>query len=154
MYFYPNPAWFHPAEFFPKSLVSFFDDNQIWRLMDYRILWTVEALRKRFGIMYLNNWLWGGNSQYRVYRPIQELIELNKRIYSANFSLTSQHCFGRAIDCHFRNYTVDEVREDIRKNQNREEYKYITRVEEKVDWLHFDCASWNRNKYGIFFFDP
>ena len=153
MYYQPNRDWFHPAEFFPRSAAIHFGNNQIWRFIDFRILWTAEALRKRFGVMYLNNWIWGGHNQYRVYRPIMELFELNKTKEN-KFSLASQHCFGRAVDCTFKNVSVDEVREDIRKNQHFAEYIYITRVEEKVNWLHFDCGSWNKDKYGILFFDP
>jgi hypothetical protein len=151
MYFTPSSKLFHPAEFFPKSASLQLFSNQIWRLIDDRVLWTAEQIRKRYGVTIINDYLWGGNNQYRAYRPIPELLEVNKT-RSNKFSLTSQHCFGRAIDCKFRDWTAEEVRQDIKKNPKHDVFKFITRVEDKVDWFHFDCASWTGKE--ILFFDP
>lgn len=159
MYYQPNPRWFHPAEFFPKSASIHFGQNHLWRLMDQRILWTCEELRKRYGIMVINDYAWGGNNQYRAYRPVNEIIDKEHFFMTGEFkasfsSFTSQHCFGQAIDCKFYKVGAEEIRQDIKRNPDNEAFKHITRIENNVDWLHFDCASWNREKYGILFFNP
>ena len=161
MYYFPNPRFFRSEEFFPKTVCDahITNENSLWRLMDNRVLWTAEALRKRFGVMYINNWFWGGQSHLRAYRPAIELLD--KEIYSLLdiaqpmfSSFTSQHCLGRAVDCHFRDFTAEEVREDIRKNPNRSDYQYITCIENNVEWLHFDSRAWNREKNGILYVNP
>jgi hypothetical protein len=159
MYFIPDPKMFHPAEFFPKSSAIHFHNPQIWRLMDDRILWTAVELRKRFGVMHINSWLWGGSSQYRSFRPILELLD-KKRYCLLNDSkaligtFTSQHCFGRAIDASFRDYTAEEIREDVKKHPKEKVYQFITCIENNVSWFHFDCRSWDKDKYGILYVNP
>jgi hypothetical protein len=159
MYYIPDPKIFHPAEFFPISFSSQFNSAQLWRLIDGRVVWTAVELRRRFGVVTINNYLWGGTSQYRGFRPAEELVDKPYLMYSGKVksllsSFTSQHCFGRAVDMTFRNFSAAEIREDIRKNPKRSEYKYITTIEDNISWFHFDCRNWDVSKSGILFFNP
>lgn len=162
---YYVPQYFKAYEIFPpkifqkhlvNSSIGAVSDS-IWRLMDRRILWTVDQLRKIHGPMIVNDYFWGGNNLYRGFRPVEDLIDYkgyqkNGVIVAKWSSLTSQHCFGRAIDCKFKQRTAEEVRQHIRDNPFLPHYKYITAIEDGVSWFHFDVRNWNINKSGILFF--
>lgn len=103
--------------------------NKAWALLDNRALKTLDQLRKRFGPVTVNDWKWGGKNEYRGLR------EPNCKIGAAY----SQHRFGRAFDCHFRDVSAHKVREYIL--QHPEEFPYITALEMGVSWLHFDVRN-------------
>lgn len=162
MYFHPNKRYFQAQEFFPPEVIVNHDkagtiDPQIWRIFDWRVLWTAEKLRERFGTMVINDYLWNGRNEYRGYRPVESIIDIRRFLRDGEVlplwsSFTSQHCFGRAIDAKFRKYTAEEIRQDIRRNPDRNDYQYITCVEENVSWLHFDTRSWTSG--GILWVKP
>jgi hypothetical protein len=171
---YTEPKYFCAEEIFPPEVIVMHKkngniQNSIWRLMDGRIIWTIDQLREKYGTMIINDYLWNGVNKYRGYRPVISLIDWSKLanqiekfppmlkqgefvINPAWSSFTSQHCMGRAIDCKFRLSTSEEVRQDIKKHSDDPAYKYIAAVEEGVSWLHFDTRSWDREKNGILFF--
>ena len=35
-----------------------------------------------------------------------------------------------------------------------EDFKYITCIEDKVSWLHFDVRNWNKKEDGILVVNP
>lgn len=163
MYCIPN--YFTAGEWFSQRVIQSnsavgFVSNKIWRLVDYRVTWTVDQIRKHFKKpVVMNDWLWGGNNEQRGFRSISELFDSARFNDTGVFGLklsssTSQHCFGRACDCKVSGLPADEIREDIRKNPYADRYKHITCVEEGVSWLHFDVRSWDKAKYGILFFHP
>jgi len=157
---YYEPKYFTPQEFFSKAVWDEHKEkgNQIWRLMDGRILWTADQIREHFcgkgkttnfDVMTINNWSWGGQLQYRGYRDM--LIDIF--IPDNNFSLTSQHVFGRAMDYHFGNISTAEVIADIQANPTARRYKFVTGLELNTDtWVHNDTRSWNKSKAGILTF--
>ncbi|MGD9156793.1 MAG: hypothetical protein PVG39_00165 [Desulfobacteraceae bacterium] len=158
---YYKPKHFVVEEIFPPGIIAEHNSigklDQIWRLMDWRVLWTQDQLRERYGSMICNDYLWGGSNQYRVYRPAIGLIDWDyfrrfREVKAKWSSFTSQHCFGRASDSKFKKVTTEEVRQDIKRNPDHEAFRYITAVEDKVSWLHFDTRSWNRTESGILFF--
>jgi len=107
--------------------------EQVWYLFPYEVLWQLQTLRDRFGPATVNNWYYGGNLQYCGYRPLKCKV-------GAKFSL---HKFGLAMDMHFEKVSVEEVREDILKNQGAKFYQYINAVEMVTNThLHWD----KRNK--------
>lgn len=153
------PKYFKAEEIFPKLVIvaNHGKMDQIWRLMDYRVLWTLDMLREYFGTAVCNDYQWGGKNSYRVYRPAIDLIDVEHikqtgDIKPAWSSFTSQHCFGRAADCKFAFVTAADVRLDIRRYPMADRYKYITAIEDNVSWLHFDVRNWSVQKHGILFF--
>ncbi len=102
-----------------------------WALLDERLLVTLDRLRKRYGSITVNNWLWGGEREWSGLRTPD----------SPFYSRYSQHSFGRAADCLFGAVTVDEVREDILTRLDEPVYQYIQSVEMGVSWLHFDVRN-------------
>jgi hypothetical protein len=159
---YYEPKFFTPQEFFSKEVwdQEHHKGSQIWRLMDGRILWTADRIREHFcgketrnsiDSMTINNWSWGGQRQYSGYRDIYIDIILEDN----NFSRTSQHCFGRAMDYIFGRTTPEEVQADILNNPEADRYKFITGLElETETWTHNDTRSWDKSASGIFTFKP
>ncbi len=108
--------------------------QKAWELLDVRALMTIDALREKFGSMTINNWKWNGDRQWSGLRTSD----------SPYYSPYSQHSFGRAFDCIFKDISTEEVRVYILENP--EEFPYIKGIELdgtkiKVSWLHFDVRN-------------
>lgn len=114
----------------------------LWSLLDDRIIWTADKLRERFGKAIINNWSFGGDLQFRGFRPLGSSVG----------SALSQHKFGRAIDINFESATAEEVRQDLKTVGKIGAYKYITACEERTGWNHFDCRFTGMEE--VFFFTP
>ena len=133
---------FSVEEFFPPSMLLKYSEDRLWSLLDDRIVWTADQLRERFGRAVINNAPFGGQNQFRGFRPFD--CETGAEL--------SQHKFGRAIDITFEDYDVAYVRQDIKDHHALDRYKHITYVEEDVPWLHIDCRFSIRG--SIHFFKP
>lgn len=112
--------------------------ERAWQFLDDRSLMMLDSLREKFGSTTVNSYYWGGEREWSGLRTSD----------SPYYSPTSQHSFGRAFDCIFRNTDAETVRQYILRNP--EEFPYITSMELGVSWLHFDC----RNVDPIFTFYP
>ena len=114
------------------------EQHKLWLLFDQRVLITLDRLRRRYGPLIANDWLWGGKNQYRGWRPWSLSI-------GAAFS---QHKFGRGNDSMPTQVTADEIRQDIRVNsaQSTSPYgtfwEFIRCIEIDIPWLHFDTRNW------------
>jgi len=135
------PRHFSIKEFVHPDIYSYFGEKSI-QFMDTRILYTADQLRDLFGPITCNSWSWGENRKFSGLRPFDSKIGAK---YSA-------HKYGKALDLIFRNNTAEEVRQYIKKYPRLESFKYITRIESKVSWLHID--TFTTNKEGILFFNP
>lgn len=128
------PKYFQPYELVPREVYEEFKRrnrlNQIWWLFDPRILKVGDRVRERYGKMVANTWWWGGEHQYRGFRPPGCRVG----------TTWSQHRFGRAEDLVPVEVSVEEIRKDIR---NGEDFGWITCIEEKVSWLHLDCRNYS-----------
>ena len=113
-----------------------------FQLLDNRLLVAADRLRRRYGPMTANNWLWGGEDQYRGFRP--ESCPVG--------SVLSQHRFGRALDLVPWRVEAEAIREDMRKHPHLLAFVGIRGVENGVAWLHIDVG--NRPGEGIRFFNP
>lgn len=103
-----------------------------WMFFNQSALKSLDSIREYFGVQVIvNNWLWGGELQYRGLRP--KYVQVGSEY--------SQHRLGNAFDCTLEGVTADKVREEILKNKDKEGFELITCVENKVSWLHFDCRN-------------
>lgn len=125
------PKHFRIQEFVPESIYKARGQKSI-ELMDERILVTADQLREAFGKTTINSWLWGGNRTESGLRTPD----------SRNYSPTSQHTFGRAIDCIFESVDAEEARQYIILHQDQ--FPYVNFIEDKVSWLHVDCRNCER----------
>ena len=114
--------------------------ERAWQFLDDRMLITLDRLRDKYGVIIVNNWHMGGDRQWSGLRTSG----------SPYFSPTSQHTFGRAADCIFKNTTAAQVRKDILEDPGSLTFKLINAIEADVSWLHFDV----RNCKRIMIFKP
>ena len=128
-----QPRHYQIEELVPESLYRAYPDREkLWLCFDGRLIWTIDALRKRFGKMVVNTWNQGGPFQYRGFRPWEIAVG----------SPFSQHKFGRAADLVPSFITAEEIRSHILSHPDLDEYKFIRCIEAGVSWLHIDVRSW------------
>ena len=135
------PEHFKIEELTSPDICNPQDANQ-WFLFDERILITADLLRKRYGAINCNTWMWGGDHTFRGFRTWATQVG----------SRNSQHKLGRALDLIPIEVEVEEVRSEIIANPDREEFKFITAIESDVSWLHIDCRNYNKARNGLLIF--
>lgn len=118
-------------EFVPSAVYSRFGERAIEQ-MDRRIVISIEQLRGNLiaagydNPITINNWVWGGPRQYSGLRTPQ----------SADYSNTSQHSRGRAIDGVSKT-PIEVIHKHILENLHL--YPHIRFIEIDIGWLHIDC---------------
>lgn len=120
--------YFNIYELVPKDFEPVLE-NKLWLLFDNRALITLDELRRKFGPVIVNNWKEEG-----------PLSQCGFRTASGIGAAFSQHRYGRAFDCHFKNVTAEEVRQLCKQGQYNCFY-HITAIEDKVSWFHFDIRN-------------
>lgn len=108
--------------------------EKAWLLFDNRALETLDWLRDTYGPVVVNDWKAGGKFQYSGFRP-EHCIEGAKH---------SQHKYGRAFDCKFREISADQVRADLIARPGRA--PLMTAIEvpspgHPMSWFHFDTRN-------------
>ena len=125
------PRHFQAYELVPPKIFASRKDKS-FELIDERVLITLDTLRVTFGPCTINDWYWGGEFEQSGLRTAD----------AQQFSPTSQHTFGRAMDCKFKEHPAAEIRDQV--IQNRLLFPYITFMEDDVDWFHFDVRNGQR----------
>lgn len=133
------PTYIKAYELVDKNLYDALGD-EVFKLFDPNLLRDADLLREKYGAITINTWFGGGSLSWRGYRYI----------FCSIFSKTSQHSFGKALDCNFANATPDEIRKDIKSGKTK--LNHITRIEDDVSWLHIDTKDTNSEE--IIFFNP
>ena len=142
---YYQSKHFKVCELVPKSLYDVEGELSIL-VMDERILWTIDALRDKFGVpITVNNWSSGGSFSQRGFR--------NDTNVGAPLS---QHRYGRACDFDIQGVTAEQFRAMVKAGELAAELQFITRIEETnagkpISWVHVDCANYDKADYGIKF---
>lgn len=127
------PKYFEIHELAPPDVFQE-RGEKAWELLDDRLLITLDALRDDWGRITVNNYEFGGNRMWSGFRT-------KDSPYGTQFS---QHRFGRAADCIFRDVQASVVRAEILHDPNR--YPLINSVELSTTWLHFDVRNCDRIK--------
>lgn len=112
-------------EVIPKELYHNYPVSYLLRLIDNRIINAAQGLCDVFGAAVCNDWIAGGARNESGLRIPEH----------DNFSITSQHTYGRALDLVFKQYTAFEVRNYIRKHWLE---LGIYGIETNVNWVHID----------------
>ena len=138
------PKYLKLYEVLPKEFYNRMNyrGNKLWVMFNVRVLITADQLRERYGRITANDYKYGGNNQYRGWRPFNCGVG----------ALLSQHKFARALDCIFKNCTAEEIRVDILKKPDL--FPFITCIEAGVSWLHFDVRNHDRVEKGIKIIHP
>lgn len=106
-----------------------------WELLDPRALIVLDALREKFGPCVVNDWHLGGGFKESGFRnPV-----------TGTGARLSQHKFGRAFDCKFKNAKPREVFDHLL--EHADEWPLLTvleDVEHTWSWVHIDvrAADW------------
>lgn len=132
---------FDLQEFVPEEIFKKWQGSSLW-FVDPRIIQTAQALRDEFGPMTINDKYRGGTYNYSGFR--QPSCTIGAKM--------SQHRFGRAIDCKFKDITVQEAYASILADQSYWISKGITTLE-NIDftksWLHVDIRETGMNRLKI-----
>lgn len=127
------PRFFVLEELLPQStfesLARSGKQARGWMAFDVRILAALDALRAHFGPLVANDWHTGGAFHARGLRVPG----------MPDYSLMSQHSFGRAVDLVSKNFSAEEMRAEILRNP--ETFSGISRIEMGVSWLHIDAGN-------------
>ncbi len=126
-----RPRFFKIQELVPPSVYGD-QGSKALRLIDDRALMTLDQLRLKFGLCTVNDWCFGGQYEQSGLRTPE----------APEYSPTSQHTFGRAMDCKFRDHSADEVREFIINNKSA--FPFIVFMEIDISWFHFDVRNGER----------
>jgi hypothetical protein len=123
--------YFKTQELVSKETYDLYGEDSI-KLFTPEILTALDDLREFFNQkVTVNDWLQGGQFQWRGYRTPQKAAELG--------SPNSEHAKGNAFDCDIEGYTAEQARQKIIGNQNDKLLKNIMRMEADKSWLHIDC---------------
>ncbi|NRD72708.1 hypothetical protein HQQ94_05480 [Shewanella sp. VB17] len=118
-------------ELIPAALYQHRGDKAI-ECMDLRIVKALDLLRDNMRVLgvdngfIVNNWHLGGTRQFSGLRTPA----------STDYSPSSQHTFGRAIDFITKTPIADIHRQII---DNPSVYTEITFIEIDIHWCHIDC---------------
>lgn len=138
------PKYFEIHELVPKNLYESFGAHSelLWATFDDDLLKGIDWLRARYGSTTINNYAYGhGNYEWSGLR-------LNVPECSF-YSEGSMHSVGKAADLKFKECTAEEVRQDLKRIKV---VPWITRLEDKVDWLHVDTKPTGQDE--IYLFNP
>ena len=117
--------------------------EKAWQLFNPFALIALDDLREYFGVQItVNDWSHGGTMQWRGYRSADCPVG----------AIHSQHRMGNAFDCTIKGHEASEARAIIMAYQENELLQYITRLEDKVTWVHFDLALLPKDKKRIYLF--
>lgn len=138
---YYKPDNFILEELVPSYLFEKWKDIQhkVWQNADYRMLYTLQRLRNRYGRMRMNNWHRGGPNQHKCLRPLDY----------KGYEYLSAHKFFMAGDPTPLEHNPDIIRADILNDPFHEDFKHITCLEFRISWVHFDVRNYDKGKYGI-----
>lgn len=137
---------FDPYEIVSERIYRIYGQYS-WHFIDPQIKNALFKLRKRYDCpMFVNDWYWGGGNDSRGYRDP----------YDRDGALLSQHKLGKAFDISARDFSAEEIFEDIKNNQELM-YSFGIRRMENVEftptWIHIDCKP-TSIKNEIYIFNP
>jgi hypothetical protein len=107
-------------------------DNFLFQVVfDERLLRLIDEVREIFGPMTICDWSWGGQSNYRGFRPR----------YCDVGAVLSQHRFGRAVDMIPKDTSPGHMRKKIIDDQNSDRWKVVGGLEMDITWFHIDVRA-------------
>ena len=131
-----KPKHFQLFELVPEKDFKLKQAWLLWALLDERMLITADQLRERYGRASANTWHWSKDGFQNCGWRASDCTT------GAEFS---QHKFGRGLDLSFADVESEEIRQDIKRNE--ELLPFINSIEEGVNWFHFDVRNCERIKW-------
>jgi len=124
--------------------------DRLWMVFDVRMLMTLDMVRNLHGPMVMNTWYrtdWIDAYGRHEWRGLRDHNSPYVQRDDSEFGNISQHRYGRAGDPVPLKVSAQFIRDDIRNNPNRLEYRYIRGIEENIGWFHFDTRGENTIQY-------
>jgi hypothetical protein len=124
-----------------------FSETQAWSFFDERLLMTVDFLGDQLGIIYANNYFWGGNKDERGIRCIlcSEVISKSRK----NKLYCSAHIRAQALDFVVKKMASDKVGLWIMSNYLV--FPFPIRIEKnRIGYTHLDVCNQGTNKVELF----
>lgn len=129
---------FTVQEFVSPDVYKLLGDRAI-SLIDEKMLISIMQIREYFSNrIFVNTWEWGGGLKERGFRTFKSGI-------GAKYSM---HKYGRALDFDVDGVSAIEVRDAILAKPKL--FPYITRMEDKVSWVHIDNKETKNDKIVLF----
>lgn len=139
-----------PPTFLPVQFrTEFYRQPQaMFRLFDYRVLVTLDRLRKQYGPCTVNNWHLFDASAWKNLSVHMFRFSGWRPADCEDGALLSEHKFLRAMDCKFRHVTPNEIWDEMIADTNAPQFEFVQRVEafSGMTWFHFDLGQHGR--YG------
>lgn len=133
---------FSAAELVPKSLFDLRGEKAI-ELLDKELLIALDFVRECLGKVTVNNWKSGGKFQFRGIRTAD----------SKEYSATSQHAYGKAVDFDVEGMTAEEVNQWLIDNREAKELRAISFIEMGMSWVHMDTRPDDKNNLTCWWTD-
>jgi hypothetical protein len=125
--------YFKPYEVVSRKQYELTGDSCLG-IFNPELLMALDDLREYFGVpITVNNWHSGGSFEYRGFRTLVDQLAVNPKSKGH-----SAHQLGEAIDCDIQDHSAEQARIIILENKDNPLLRRITRMEDKVNWLHFD----------------
>lgn len=122
---------FKIQELVPKKVYEDRGEKAI-QLLDKSLILFIDNLRSHLGKpITINNWLWGGDLQYRGLRTPDSDV----------YSKYSQHSYGRAVDFDVKGMSAEEVRHFLVQHRYFHWIEPVTFIEDDVSWVHVDVRT-------------
>jgi len=137
-----NSKYFTLEELVDKDTFGSLGDKAWW-LFNPVALIALDGIRDFFDRpVKVNDWKWGGTLQYRGYRP--EHCNIG--------AINSYHKRGMAFDLDIQGLDAEEARQTIIENRDNPLLMNIQRMENYVNWVHFDIGSLTNEQNRIYLF--
>ncbi|QGH72750.1 MAG: peptidase M15 [Podoviridae sp. ctLUJ1] len=134
--------YFKAFELVPKKLFEARGERAI-ELLDKELLIALDYVREKLGKVTVNNWKAGGQFQYRGIRTPE----------CKEYSITSQHAYGKAVDFDVEGMSAEEVNQWLIDNREADELKAISFIEMGMNWVHMDTRPDDKNNLTCWWTD-
>ena len=142
-----------PPVFLPDTFRTVYQQQpeKLFRLFDYRVLVTLDRLRKRYGPCTVNNWHFFDASAWNDLSVHMFRFSGWRPEDCEEGAIFSEHKRFRAMDCKFRQVTPSEIWDDMLADVSAAEFEYIKRIEafSSMTWFHFDMGHTGRYDRAI-----
>lgn len=111
-----------------------------WELLDQRLIFTLDDLWTELGPFVVNDWHKGGTYKESGLRSAG----------TSTGAQYSQHKFGRAADCKFKDHKPIEAYQYIIKNAEKLPYlSTLEDIESTPTWIHVDVRNHNESDIKV-----
>jgi hypothetical protein len=132
-----QPKHYTAVDFIPRAIYEKMGQDALM-LMHDEVLITMDDIWDHFypKAITVNNYASGGQWEFRGFRPAYCIVGV------------APHRMGYACDFDVEGMTADDARHEI--IANRDKFKYITRMEMGVNWVHIDRLVTNVSNIVLF----